>query len=128
MQHKIITEHSNQLHQLLVSVSRRDWTGKPDNYWLKTLMIEPVLWLTAGRSGFSGYGGAGSEANQYLKVALHSNCHVPEYLLKKKFLPFGEPESYSWGSPEEAVIYVNDARESWKKTPGALEWLNGAGC
>lgn len=72
--------------------------------------------------------GAGSEANQYLKEALHSNCHVPEYLLKKKFLPLREPESYSWGSPEEAVIYVYDAKEAWEKTPGALEWLNGTGC
>ncbi len=70
--------------------------------------------------------GGGRESNNYLKIALDSNSHVPEYLLKKRSLPFKQPPSYALGSPDEAIIYVSEAKEAWEKTPGALEWLAGA--
>ncbi|MDD4716358.1 MAG: hypothetical protein PHT34_07450, partial [Oscillospiraceae bacterium] len=70
--------------------------------------------------------GAGREANEYRKKALDANGHVPEYLLKKRIAPYDQPSLYSWGSPEEAIIYYFDAKEAWEKTAGALAWLAAA--
>lgn len=62
-------------------------------------------------------------ADKYLKKALLANKHVPPLLLGIEYMPFALPDYYSWGSIEEAMIYVSEAHETWKKTPGALAWL-----
>jgi len=33
------------------------------------------------------------------------------------------PPHYSIGSKEEAIIYVDQNRENWSATKGALQWL-----
>lgn len=40
-------------------------------------------------------------------------------------MPREDPDSYSPGSFDEAVLYARVGRSSWKQTPGALEWLRG---
>ncbi len=69
----------------------------------------------------------GSESKKAVKqivVAVQGNVHVPKYLLGKSKLPPWRPDSYSLGSREEAVIYVDEALRAWKETPGALLWLD----
>jgi tetratricopeptide (TPR) repeat protein len=61
--------------------------------------------------------------DKYLKKALLSNSHVPHFLLGLKPLPWSQPDSYSLGSEEEAIIYATDAYDIWKNTTGALAWL-----
>lgn len=79
-------------------------------------MLYSQALLTFRRQGREG-------AGVLLRQALAANAFVPLYLLGLKGLSRLLPDAYQWGSEEEAVIYASDARQVWKNTPGALDWL-----
>jgi len=55
--------------------------------------------------------------------ALKINKHVPLYLLGKHKLPL-RPSSYiTMGGEDEAQEYVRSCGPAWRRTTGALEWL-----
>ena len=68
-------------------------------------------------------GGDSAKARKSLTKALETNKFVPAYLTGKKKLPTEMPEYYGFGDDNEAVLYAEGNIESWKMTPGALEWL-----
>jgi tetratricopeptide (TPR) repeat protein len=82
------------------------------------ILYSKALWL------FRTCGENNKKTESALKEAIKSNKLVPEYLLGKKKLPFSMPDYYSWGSESEAVICASGARNAWRNTPGALEWLS----
>jgi len=69
------------------------------------------------------------KARNALKKAMESNPHMPEYLLNpnKKYIPESKAEKmfggYQLGHPSEAEEYRSLAGDTWRETPGALEWL-----
>lgn len=68
----------------------------------------------------------GPESKKLIKQitsALKDNPHPPKYLLGKLKLPSRTPDSYVYGSKEEAIIYATEAKRAWEETPGALDWL-----
>jgi len=67
--------------------------------------------------------GASAEAAGRLREAIKYNRYVPVYLLGRKRLPRRLPEYIGMGDENEAVVYVAESLEVWRKTPGALEWL-----
>lgn len=67
--------------------------------------------------------GKSAQVTKAFAKAVEGNKFVPDYLLGRKPLPKEEPDSYSIGSDEEAVIYVGLFMEPWQQTSGALEWL-----
>lgn len=67
--------------------------------------------------------GPKEKARQFLLAALESNRYVPEYLLGAKHLPYREPDYYSWGDEDEAIIYAKRSLPVWQNTPSALAWL-----
>ncbi|MGI6615481.1 MAG: hypothetical protein ACOX30_05625 [Dethiobacteria bacterium] len=64
-----------------------------------------------------------SDADGVLRRALQANKHVPAYLLGEEEVPYHQPDSYSHGNKEEAVIYVAETAAAWREANGALEWL-----
>lgn len=62
-------------------------------------------------------------AGKLLKDAQKSNKFVNDYITGKKKLPGYSPDSYSFGSKEEAIIYVQEHLHIWRKIPGISEWL-----
>jgi tetratricopeptide (TPR) repeat protein len=65
-------------------------------------------------------------AREALRKAWKANPHVPDLLLVITFLPAEPADTYVFGSPEEAEIYVARAAENWRATRGAIEWLDKA--
>jgi Tetratricopeptide repeat len=55
-------------------------------------------------------------------LALKANRFVPGMLLHTRRVP-PPPSMYSMGSEEEAGLYVLLSMKTWRKTPGALDWL-----
>lgn len=74
-------------------------------------------------ASFMEYGDS-PKSNKVLAFAKKQNAHVIPLLLQE-FPPDEMPESYSWGSEEEALIYLHYAWRSWSeyKNPGAKDWL-----
>ena len=64
------------------------------------------------------------KARDAIETALSVNEHVPDILLFRIDMPDEEPAFYSPGDEREAMLYVNDAHQSWIRTPGAIEWLD----
>ena len=62
-------------------------------------------------------------SRRYLAAAWQFNPHVPPLLIGAVAIPSQFPDYYSPGSPDEAVLYVQDNRENWAATEGALPWL-----
>jgi len=85
---------------------------------------EASAWATYSRALllFKRHGPSAS-ANKALEEAVKNNSHVADFLLRAKPMPRTLPEYYSPGSKEEAVFYLNDNRENWATTEGALQWL-----
>jgi hypothetical protein len=52
---------------------------------------------------------------------MKTNKYVAPKLLSKK--PISDPDSYLFGSREEAESYAFYARVVWIAIPGALKWL-----
>ncbi|MDO9036711.1 MAG: hypothetical protein Q7U51_16135 [Methanoregula sp.] len=67
--------------------------------------------------------GPSPAADTALSEALKRNPYVPEYLLLTHKIPSRMPDYYGIGDRNEAIIYVNDAIESWARSKGALLWL-----
>lgn len=62
-------------------------------------------------------------AELVLKHARSNNHFVELYLTGKKKLPRAMPDSYSFGSEEEALICIETMGEAWAAHPEALIWL-----
>jgi tetratricopeptide (TPR) repeat protein len=67
--------------------------------------------------------GDSEEARRRLGEAIQDNPHVPAFLLGRKRQPRRLPDTYAYGSPDEAILYVSENRGVWQRTPGALGWL-----
>ena len=62
-------------------------------------------------------------AKKLMKSAFRSNPHVVAVLQSDE--PPVYPESYSLGSPEEAVICINSLSEVWEESEGYVDWMFG---
>ena len=67
--------------------------------------------------------GESDQARDALAAAWEVNPHVPAMLTGAAQVPEHQPDSYAWGSREEAIIYVQQHGELWSTTPGATTWL-----
>jgi len=67
--------------------------------------------------------GESKKANEKLKYALNRNPHVVDYLLDSKKVPQNIPDYYTLGSKEEAIVYVQEGKQNWNNTKGAIPWL-----
>lgn len=65
-------------------------------------------------------------ARERLREAIKTNRHVSKYLTSKAEIPEVLPDSYSFGSVEEAALCAVDLLEAWKATLGANRWLLSA--
>ena len=68
-------------------------------------------------------GGDTEFAQERLAVARRLNPHVPKYLMGNTALPRLLPESYRFGSDEEAQLTTAYLLPAWSATEGAVEWL-----
>jgi tetratricopeptide (TPR) repeat protein len=71
--------------------------------------------------------GDSAAARDRLREALRANRRVARYLAGAAALPDQDPETYAFGSEEEAVIAARTLAEAWSATPGAAAWLAGGG-
>lgn len=62
-------------------------------------------------------------SNRALKSALRHNPHVYDYLCSKKRIPNRLPSYIGIGDDAEAIAYAANHLNYWRKTPGALEWM-----
>lgn len=68
-------------------------------------------------------GGSAAGPDRLLRTALSVNRHVPEYLLGRRPLPRELPGMIGFGDESEAIAYAVDFGKAWRKTKGALAWL-----
>ncbi len=68
-------------------------------------------------------GGATTKANKSLQAALRYNPHVSPYLMGQKRIPNRLPDHIGFGDEDEAVAYAADHLSHWRRTEGALDWL-----
>jgi tetratricopeptide (TPR) repeat protein len=66
------------------------------------------------------------EARTALTTALRTNKYIPEYLVGQRFPPGEEPDGYSPGDENEALIYIRGCMAGWRSTPGAIAWVRAA--
>jgi tetratricopeptide (TPR) repeat protein len=94
-----------------------------DTAWLYTTACWRYRqWLRVAEKTKRGL--ARQEANSALQEAFRSNHFVPILLLSPEGLPDLEDLSATFkGDATEAARYVHRALKAWRKTPGALEWL-----
>ena len=116
-----------------------------DNQGIRDILL-PLL-LVAGQDGAAGtlllqyadeasatwkYGwalwafrqeGDSPAAQERLRAAVRANRHVIAYLSGKASMPDMLPDSYAFGSKEEAILCADDLFEAWRLTPGADRWL-----
>jgi tetratricopeptide (TPR) repeat protein len=67
--------------------------------------------------------GASEDTVALLAEANLNNPHILPMLTGAKRIPKAEPEMYSPGSKEEAVIYARQGVTTWRLFPEALDWL-----
>ena len=67
--------------------------------------------------------GAGPKANQALAAALAYNPYAPAYLTGEKRIPVRAPNWYKSGEKSEAMAYTVDHLTTWRRMPGAIDWL-----
>jgi tetratricopeptide (TPR) repeat protein len=67
--------------------------------------------------------GASSQAAQELQKAFEMNGHVAAYLIGKKRISERQSESIIVGGEEEAMLYASSYLKYWRKTKGAIAWL-----
>ncbi|NQS92174.1 MAG: hypothetical protein HQ574_07150, partial [Chloroflexi bacterium] len=92
----------------LLKEHQEDWSAE----WTYTSALR--LFQEQGQSEIS---------NQALTEALDQNPHVPSYLISKKRIPHQSPPGIILGDESEAVNYAAAYLPVWRKTPGALDWL-----
>lgn len=73
---------------------------------------------------FRKFGADSKKTATQLQKAIKGNSHVVKYLTGKNKIPKLLPDHYSYGSPEEAIIYTDEALRMWKEADGAIEWLS----
>jgi tetratricopeptide (TPR) repeat protein len=69
--------------------------------------------------------GAGLAAEGALREAKGMNPHVPAYLVGRKRIPPQLPAYIGFGDDNEAVTYAARYLQAWRRTPGAIDWLQG---
>jgi tetratricopeptide (TPR) repeat protein len=68
-------------------------------------------------------GGASQAAEAALQAAIEQNPHVPAYLTGRKRIPSRLPSYIGWGDDREAAAYASAYLPDWRRTPGAVDWL-----
>jgi hypothetical protein len=61
------------------------------------------------------------------RAAVRSNGFVLDFLLGDREFPPELPGAYAFGSPDEAVLVVDEIGDAWEDTPGALDWVRTHG-
>jgi tetratricopeptide (TPR) repeat protein len=82
-----------------------------------------ALWQYAGALWAFRQEGDSPAARDRLRAALRANRHVAKYLTGKSKEPETLPESYAFGSTEEAMLCAHDLGPAWRATPSADRWL-----
>ncbi|MBI5841154.1 MAG: tetratricopeptide repeat protein [Chloroflexi bacterium] len=67
--------------------------------------------------------GASAAAKRVLQQAIEENPFVPAYLIGQKRVPNRQIDYYGWGDESEAVYYVSEHLNYWRRISGAVEWL-----
>jgi len=67
--------------------------------------------------------GASATARRTLQQAVEENPFVPAYLIGQKRVPNRQVDYYGWGDESEAVYYVSEHLNYWRRISGAVEWL-----
>ena len=70
--------------------------------------------------------GSSRQAQTALKRTLKVNRHVPDYLTGKKRIPLERSPYITMGGEDEAIQYASQHLNYWRKTPGAVAWLEKA--
>jgi len=83
-----------------------------------------ALWQYTGALLAFRQEGDSPAARDRVCAALRANRHVAKYLTGKSKEPETLPESYAFGSAEEAMLCAHDLGPAWRATPGAVRWLN----
>lgn len=68
-------------------------------------------------------GGDSPAAAEALQAAMAQNRYVPAYLTGRKRVPAHMPPYMTWGGEDEAAIYAFSYLPYWRRTPGAVEWV-----
>ena len=66
-------------------------------------------------------------AKKALAAARKVNKHVPAYVTGEKVIPIQMPATIGMGDASEAIDYAATHLRAWKDSPGAIDWLRGAG-
>ena len=82
-----------------------------------------AVWLFTRALLLFRQGGATEKAKRALQAALEQNRNVFEYLTGKKRVPNHLPDYIGIGEDTEAAAYAANHLNYWRKTPGAVEWL-----
>jgi tetratricopeptide (TPR) repeat protein len=82
----------------------------------------PYLRYSAALSAFRREGDSPA-ARALLQAAIEANLHVPAYITGTKRTPKTQPEFYSPGNDDEAVLYAQGAAAGWASVSGAISWL-----
>jgi tetratricopeptide (TPR) repeat protein len=67
--------------------------------------------------------GANRKTDALLREAIKVNVHVPAYLTARKRIPLQLPAFVGLGDESEAVTYAAAYLAHWRKTEGAVAWL-----
>ncbi|HSG43669.1 MAG TPA: hypothetical protein VLA72_10990 [Anaerolineales bacterium] len=67
--------------------------------------------------------GVSATAKKALQQALDENPFVPAFLLGQKRVPNRRMDSYGWGDESEAIYYVSEHLNYWRRISGAVAWL-----
>lgn len=83
-----------------------------------------AFWLyTRTLIAFRDSGPDSPEAIALVAEARSTNHHVPAILAGKEPPVVRDDGYYAVGGPDEATYYVMECGEAWRKTPGAVAWL-----
>lgn len=73
---------------------------------------------------FKLFGSKSEKVIKQIQKAYQQNSFIEKYLTAKSKIPDEFPDSYSPGSKEEAICYLQDSLMPWMNTPQAVEWLD----
>jgi hypothetical protein len=107
------------LADLLLSLNRDEALDE----LLQQYQEESAAWLYTHALLAFRLSGAADEANHALQAALEGNVYVPDYLTANKRLPNRLPDYIGIGDDNEAVVYAAHHLNYWRRTQGAVEWL-----
>ncbi len=84
---------------------------------------EPTAVWRYGRALWAWRRGDRAAAQRLIRKAIRANPTVAMYLANRHEIPDDSVETYALGSPEEALVCVDQLGAAWESTPGALEWV-----